>query len=356
MIPNVPWRKSIVPFADEAIASIVIRLAPEGLTSVKNFMRNHLDLKEWSVGSVGSLPLAIAELAIVGSFDKADLLRRAWTHHGDKTIFMGRTLPVGWFDPQRRRVAPSMLAHDGADPWLRNGWLIRGLPCDPTTGETILDRCPKCKVLLGWTNLEKVWQCETCEFDIRLARPTYQPAGVLNMVRELAGFFNGNELPLREPFSSLTDIDILKFMGWFAHFCGLPEQMLLRPSPANAVDGYRALKEWPRTFDGVVSDLTAGLDQVSGSQDILVRTQLMMRFTSTIDRLASDAGRKLVHGRLAELFEVPHGHIHCYKKFFEPVLNFAGLKKRYEWPAPSIIEEMRSSHDRARLMPRSSRT
>jgi hypothetical protein len=356
MIPNIPWRQSIVPFADEAIASIVIRLAPEGLTSVGNFMRNHLDLRSFSVGSVGGEPSAIAQLAIVGAFDPEDLMSRAWKRHGDKTDFMGRLLPVGWFEPQRRRVAPHMLSRDGAEPWLRNTWFIRAVPCDPTTGEMLLDRCPKCHVLLGWTNLEHVWQCDTCGFDLRLARPAYLPSDDQCAVREVVGFLKGEKLPLPEPFTELPDADLLKLMGWFAYFNGLPDQMLLTPSAANAVDGYRALKQWPHTFDAVVSDLVAGLESASVSSDLLVRTQLMMRFSASIDRLTSNAGRDLIRSRLAELLGLPKDHERCYKKFFEPVMSFSGLKKRYEWPAPSMIDAMRSSHERARLIPRRSRT
>jgi hypothetical protein len=356
MIPNNPWRTSIVPFPDEAIASMVIRLAPEGLTSVKNFKKNHLDLKDVSIGAIGGQPAALKELAIVGSFDSGDLERRAWTRRGDKTDFMGRTLPAGWFDQERRRVAPFMLLKDGANPWIRNTWLIRAFSCDPSSGETILERCPGCHLLLGWVDLENVWQCDTCGLDLRTAKPTYASPGTLSAVSELAGFFQGKELPLPECFSSLAEVDLLKVLGWFAYFCGLPDQLFLRPSPANAVDGYLALKGWPHTFDAVVSDLTSGLNKVAGNSDLLVRTQIMMRFTVSIDRLTSDAGRNLVRSRLTELFGLPKDHERCHKQFFEPVMNFSGVKNCYEWSAPSSIDLMRSSHERARLSPRLSKT
>jgi hypothetical protein len=356
MTPNIPWRTSIVPFPDEAIASIVTRLAPEGLTSVKNFKRNHLNLPYISVGSIGGQPEVWKELAIVGSFDISDLERRAWSRRGDKTFFLGRALPVGWFDQERRRIAPSVLLSDGADPWIRNSWLIRAFTCDPTSGETILDRCPECHVQLGWVNLEHVWQCDKCGFDLRMTKPTYGSAKELSVIRELADFFQGNRLPLPDVFANLADIDLLKLLGWFAYFCGLPDQMLLSPSAANAVDGYRALKGWPHTFDSVVKDLITGLAQASGTSDLLIRTQLMMRFTASIDRLTTDAGRVLIRNRLAELFQVPKDHVSCYKKFFEPVMNFSGSIKRYEWPAPPTIDVMRSNHERARLIPRASKT
>jgi TniQ len=162
MVRNTAWLKTVQQFDDEAIASLAVRLAPMGRTDVDSLLRLHLDMGGQSVSTIASKPAAIAELAALGSFDLQRLSTGAWRAFKDRTEFLGRELPVGWFSPERRRVAPGRLVDDGEHARIRNIWLISAIPCDIETGEALLDRCSSCLSPLGWTKIRSVWSCTGC--------------------------------------------------------------------------------------------------------------------------------------------------------------------------------------------------
>jgi hypothetical protein len=75
--------------------------------------------------------------------------------------FHGVPLRGGYREPKRRRVVPGTLAKDPI-PYCRTIWQVRAFPFDPRTREAVIDACPECKQLLGWTKSFGVHLCERC--------------------------------------------------------------------------------------------------------------------------------------------------------------------------------------------------
>jgi hypothetical protein len=148
---QVPWRSSVKHHPEEAIGSLVIRLAPKGLLTPGEFLKYHFNRDDrLPPVDLATDPEALKELALIGSFDVEELYRAAWKTIGLTIEFLGRKLPREWFSPQDRRLAPGVLRADGDDPWIRNEWQIRALPCDLETGEIVIERCVNCGELLTW--------------------------------------------------------------------------------------------------------------------------------------------------------------------------------------------------------------
>jgi len=74
------------------------------------------------------------------------------------------------------------------------------------------------------------------------------PPDVLAEARDLAQFFRNSERPaLPNPFHGLSDFSVFSAMNWLGYFSDL--ELWLRPGPANALKGYRCMKDWPASFE-----------------------------------------------------------------------------------------------------------
>src|ERR1700761_6123551 len=98
-IPNTPWLKTVRQFDGEAIASAAVRLAPMGRINIDTLLRLHLDMPSRSANNIGSMPDAVSELAVLGSFDHDKLSIGSWKMFKDRVVFLGQEMPVGWFSP-----------------------------------------------------------------------------------------------------------------------------------------------------------------------------------------------------------------------------------------------------------------
>ena len=246
------WLDPIKPNPGECIASIAMRLAPCGLVTTRELLRLGLELNENSLAILPERDEAVRRLAVIGGFDIDDLKSRCWRRTDHSAFVLGRELPSDWLVTDRRRVAPGQLAKDHDDAWIPTLWQIGAFPCDPATGEVLIDRCPDCKWPLRWSHTNTVWQCARCNYDLRKAAPRFVPKDVLERATALARYFDGRE-------SASTPIDrwvsgrsIFAAMSWFGHFRELCHNLWLRPSAANALVGYHAVMHWPVSFDEVV--------------------------------------------------------------------------------------------------------
>jgi TniQ len=162
---QIPWRSSVKHHHGEAIASLVIRLAPEGLLTPGELLRYHFNRSgRLPPTDIATDPAALKDLALIGTFDVEQLYQAAWRTVGELTEFLGRELPHGWFKPGLRRIAPGVMKADGDDPWIRNEWQIRGIPCDCDTGEIIVERCVSCREALTWVRIHNVYSCSACGY------------------------------------------------------------------------------------------------------------------------------------------------------------------------------------------------
>lgn len=352
MIPNTAWLKSVEQFDDEAIASLAVRLAPVGKIDIDTLLRLHLDMFSLSVSTIASRPGAIAELAALGSFDLERLSGGAWKIYKDRTEFLGCEFPAGWFDPERRRVAPGVLAADGANARVRNLWLLSAMPCDIVTGEALLDRCPACLNLLGWTKLQHVWSCQICGFDLRSERPRYSPPETFAAANELARYVIDRRIGLPPPLDDLPCLDLLKLASWMAYFRGIPERLFLNVTAKNAADGFAQLKRWPISFDAIVIELIgAETSDDLAEGDVITRSMAAAGLLASIERLSSASARELVKARLAEVLGLGKESIEAFHEVMEPVMAFDEPKDRYFWPRLPATTSTRSSHERARSRP-----
>src|SRR6476620_6527567 len=97
---QIPWRSSVKQHRGEAIGSLVIRLAPEGLLTPGEFLKYHFNRNaRLPPTDIATDPEALKDLALIGSFDIEELYRAAWKTIGTTTEFLGRKLPHGWFKP-----------------------------------------------------------------------------------------------------------------------------------------------------------------------------------------------------------------------------------------------------------------
>jgi hypothetical protein len=321
MIPNTPWLKTVPQFDDEAIASVAVRLAPMGRIDTDTLLRLHLDMPGQSVSTIATRPEAIAELGALGSFDLDRLSFGAWKIFKDRTRFLGREMPVGWFIPELRRVAPAKLLADGDGARIRNDWLVVAMPCDLETGEVLLDRCPACLSLLGWKNLRNVWSCQACEFDLRTAAPRWCLSEEMTAANELADFIVDPDDKLPSALVALPFLDVLKLASWLTYFRAIPQELSLGITAKNSALGFFQLKRWPMSFDEVVLDLLG----VSGANDLaagdaITRSKAAAGIIACIDRLPSTKARDFVKSRLMEFLGLDHEFIASASSVMEPIL------------------------------------
>jgi len=352
---QVPWRRSVKQHPDEAIGSLVIRLAPEGLLTPGEFLKYHFGRDERRPPTdIASDREALEDLAVIGSFNVEWLYQATWKTLGTVTEFLGRRLPQGWLKPEVRRLAPGILCADSDDPWVRNEWQIRALPCDCDTGEMIIERCAKCREGLTWIRTQNVYSCAICGYDQRAAKARYAPADVLARSRDLRAYLRGDTADLPAELASLEDYEFLSLICWLTYFVALPDCVLVRPSPHEAVTGFRLAKQWPNSFDKTVDEL---LTRYGGNPDVVDhfwRVQVFEEALVALGRVGSQAAQTILEARLISRLRLPAGFNESKLGFIEPVARFDSRCQRFKWASPSEIDAMRSSHDRTRLRPPSS--
>ncbi|MEA2817876.1 MAG: hypothetical protein QOI93_5755 [Rhodospirillaceae bacterium] len=255
---QVPWRRSIKQHRGEAIASLMIRLAPKGLLTPFEFLKYHFRRDgRLSPTDIATDLEALRTLAFIGSFDVELLYAATWKVVGTMTEFLGRRLPAGWFKPGVRRLAPGVMRSDD-DPWIRNDWQIRGLPCDCDTGELIAERCANCYEALTWTRIHDVYSCGTCGYDQRLAKSRYVAPDTLVRSRALRDYLQGAGTDLPTELAALEDHEFLSLICWLPYFVAIPDRVRVRPSPHEAVTGFGLIKQWPRCFEATLDALLLG--------------------------------------------------------------------------------------------------
>lgn len=245
------WLDPITPRPGECIASIALRLAPCGLSTIGELLRLGLGLENNSLAILSEQDEAVRRLAVIGSFDFDDLKSRCCRRTDQSVFVLGREMPSDWLVTDRRRVAAGQLAKDRDDAWIPLLWQIRAFPCDLATGEILIDRCPGCKHTLYWWCTDKVWECR-CGYDLRNAAPRFVPNDVLQRANALARILDARDITPTPIDGLVSERSLFAAMSWFGHFSELLHNLWLKPSAANAPIGYQALMNWPVSFDHVV--------------------------------------------------------------------------------------------------------
>jgi hypothetical protein len=213
-------------------------------------LRLGLGLGPSQLAALPSNESALKRLAIIGSYDLKELIESSWPVRSIRRL---PELPSDWVVADRRRIAPGMPASDEGDAYIRCWWQIRALPCDPHSGEMLIDRCA-CGEPLLWTRTEHLWHCK-CGHDVRSIEPQYADKSLARNASEVGQYLiTGNRPALPAPFDHVSDVTLLSAMEWFGRSTNRHKNF--RAGPVNAIAGYQALKRWPISFDQVVKEDT----------------------------------------------------------------------------------------------------
>jgi hypothetical protein len=153
--------KSIEPRADESVQSIAMRLAPLALVTANELLRYGLD-HATGLASLPTDPNAVLRLGELGGFTPTEMMSRAILPGKLGYIICEREVPVDWVSFAVRRLAPGVLRDDGDTPFHRLSWQLTSLDCDVATGEALVQRCPRCGLLLSWSKTKTVVSCGCC--------------------------------------------------------------------------------------------------------------------------------------------------------------------------------------------------
>lgn len=276
------------PMADESIPSMILRLAPLFMVSVADFVRYALNVAG-ALQTVSTRIEALWRLAEHVGWDPTNIEGRKVEPTSAGFVVYDREVPHEWIDLGTRRVAPAVLAADQI-PYHRMPWLFAPLECDLATGEVLIDRCPGCDTTLGWTNIESVFMCAACGFDVREQTPAYVPPDRLKMARNLHAYLEKTAAPLPAELDALDDISKAYAMEWLAFFVDLPIGRHLKPSSSNAAIGLVAATRWPNCFDDVMERFSTTVPFLPGRA---AKAQMIAQLTRAIQRAGTPPLRQL---------------------------------------------------------------
>lgn len=246
-----PWIRSTALNPGECVESLVLRLAPLGCVTAPELLKLGLGLDSRALPMVTRSREALSRLATIGSFDIDELISASWKAT-DRSVTVGlREIPLEWLVADRRRTAPGILARDRDGAWIRSLWQVSALPCDPVSGECLIDTCA-CGSPMFWSNAKTVWGCQFCGADVRKRIPTFVPDDLHQLVKEFSTLFQSQRVvTLPPPFNGVQNRTLFAAMSWLGTMVKDENGI---PHAHHAVHGYQLLKEWPGSFDRWVHD------------------------------------------------------------------------------------------------------
>jgi hypothetical protein len=303
---------TVGPKADESIHSMILRLAPLFMVTVSDFVRFALNVAG-AIHIAATRIEALWRMAELAGWDAADIEHRKIEPTSAGMMIYQREVPHEWIDLRARRIAPGVLASDEI-PYHRMPWHANPIECDLSNGEVLIDRCPKCDASLGWSNIETVFACGACEFDLRGHSPTYVPADRLLLARELHAYLNGTAGRLPSDIEALDDVSRAYAMEWLAFFVDLPVGRRLKPSCNNAPFGLVEAKRWPKGFDDVMTRFVSSAPLVPG---LASKAQMVSQLIEAIQRAGTPPLRQLFLDRaIRVLNESPLSEVAASNRVF----------------------------------------
>jgi hypothetical protein len=263
------------------------------LVTVGELLRLGLGLRAAELAILPERDEAVQRLSVIGSFDLDDLRSRCWRRTDRGLAVLRREVPEDWVVRDRRRLAPGRLAQAGTDACISILWQLRAFPCDPDSGEMLIERC-ECGEPFWWAEAETLWDCVKCGRDARQLTSRSAPPDLVAEARELAQFFRNSERPvLPKPFHGLSDFSLFSAMNWLGYFSNL--ELWLRPGPANALTGYRCMKDWPSSFDESLKSVDR-----KDRRDVLISKLILC-----IKRAKDPDAERIFRKRASEFLGVP---------------------------------------------------
>jgi hypothetical protein len=293
------------PYPGESASSLMVRTAAfVNPSDPGSIFRNVLGHE----GVVASAVHRFGEAAVIAEFcgsDKDVVESTMAGNPGDSSrLLIGPfTLAVHQVFQGSRRVAPGVLANDrlnGLDPYHRLDWAI-DIPCDPSNGETLVDRCPGCLQGLSWSNVTDVARCGTCRLRLWAIEPRMPQGDEV----ELAGFFCGLFSPSSVSRNAFRDrlpnrlrawpegaiLELVHVLGKFEESLRIPRAVQTARTLADDLRGTRAILGGLQSIEHL---LTAPLEDARQSRDRLAATISFALASSAIRKSRSALVRELL--------------------------------------------------------------
>jgi len=144
------------------------------------------------------------------------------------------------------------LAKDGDHPYVRLAWRFPAIAFDLASQELLINHCPSCGKQLSWYQIQSVYRCQSCQFDLRNCTPVVAPQEFVEATRQLAGSIGllpGKPLKLAYPFQTNDLPTTMLVLEWCAHFDGLMRLDHTSQTVVNASRGLRVAETWPASLE-----------------------------------------------------------------------------------------------------------
>src|SRR5262249_48601840 len=141
---------------------------------------------------------------------------------------------------------------------------------------------------------------------------------VLDGARDLARYLRGESRDVPDELALLQDDELLSLVSWLAYFSALPECILVRPSPHDAITGFRILKRWPKCFGQTLRQLVN-----PGLMDEQERIAFFEKAVISIGRVGSTTAQGLIVEMLTTELWLSGG-VQWKSSFIKPVADFSG--------------------------------
>jgi hypothetical protein len=144
-------------------------------------------------------------------------------------------------------------------------------------------------------------ECGSCKRDQSKRKPTFVPEDTLKTERELHRYLIGKAPALPTPFDVLPDLAVFEAMEWLAYFTDLTVGKWLRPSVHNAAKGFAALKNWPSSFDNVLSKFLGTHADPPQAATQRIKAELLQEFLVAAGRVKHPELRHILTRRAIEV-------------------------------------------------------
>lgn len=262
--PAARLRRTVLPHPGEDVRSVAVRYAGIKRLEVPRLLTAGLGLEGRGLTSLPLKPEALAAFANLAGFDLARVRAAAFAQGDGVFEMLGSPASPDMIVPHWRRLAPGMLRADGDQPWIRAHWQIACLPCDPETGERLVQICPGCGSALSWVTVVRMHECEGCRLDLREVEPRLAS----EREKDLAGLLLG--LLRRDPdaqsrmpavVSGAPPIEQIEFFAWLGCLRAQVQGILIPSGSFATFRGLELALDYPTSLRGLAIDLMSAHEE-----------------------------------------------------------------------------------------------
>lgn len=260
------------PFADESFLGYLLALTElncgNSITEILTSIEKDLQHKDTISGFLFKAAPPLAPLAHLTGAEQADLLRLMYTRpstaHSRDVICSFNGLPIHQYllRTKQARFCPACLATHN---YYRRSWDVALITTCLEHQCRLLDLCPRCQRLVGWTRRDRITEC-VCGYKLTDSATIPVAPEELALTRHL---FHLTNLPVPtttqsvyEPAGILRDLDLLAFtqvLSFIGSFMNgelalaersrkLCNELSADDYHATILRAYRVLENWPSNY------------------------------------------------------------------------------------------------------------